>query len=144
MDAILSMPRDPIDDHDPRRALEEFEDSVEERDNRAMKALTKPGDELRHVFAWILEGKTLVAVATRCYVAAYVGVPESVQGLTLHQIAALSGKGRSATHNLAREFEEVFGVKSIHARSDVARANYSKAFHQRNGTKPHAYNPTRK
>jgi len=140
MGAGLTMPREPIETNDPRRALE----LAEEAEELLTRAQKRAGDELRHTFAWILEGKTLVAVATRCYVAAYVGVPEAVQGLTLHQIARLSGKGRSATHNLAREFEEIFGVRSIHARSEAARANYSRSFHERNGTTPHAYNPNRK
>ncbi len=128
------MSREPVDPTDPRQILEASEE-------QASANAPEPRSELRHVFAWILEGKTLVAIATRCYVACYVGSPENVEGMTLHQIAALSGKGRSATHNLAREFEDIFGVRSIHSRSDQARANYSKAFHKRNGTKPHAYTP---
>ncbi len=131
------MGRDQIDYRDPRSILEQ----EEEQDVTGTSGMAEQDRGLRHVMAWVLEGKTLIAIATRCYVAAYVGSPDVVQGMTLHQIAALSGKGRSATHNLAREFEQIFNVKSVHARSDEARLKYSDAFHRRNGTRPHTYNP---
>lgn len=132
------MPREQIDTQDPRKILEEAELAAELGESRDQGEQDRG---LRHVLAWVLEGKTLIAVATRVYVAAYVGSPDVVQGMTLHQIASLSGKGRSATHNLAREFEQIFNVKSIHARSDEARRKYSESFHRRTGTTPHTYNP---
>lgn len=132
------MPKDQIDHRDPRSILEEAELEAEAGETRDQDGQDRG---MRHVMAWILEGKTLIAVATRVYVAAYVGSPDVVQGMTLHQIASLSGKGRSATHNLAREFEQIFNVKSIHARSEEARRKYSDSFHRRNGTAPHTYNP---
>lgn len=132
------MPRELVDTQDPRRILEEAELAEEQSEDPTVESRERV---MRHVLAWVLEGKTLIAVATRVYVAAYVGSPDVVQGMTLHQIASLSGKGRSATHNLAREFEQIFNVKSIHARSDEARQKYSESFHRRNGTMPHTYNP---
>lgn len=134
MGAALMTHRDHVDHRNPRMLMEEAEESTRE--------VNRTSDHgIRHVLAWVLEGKTLVAIATRTYVAAYVGSPDVVAGMTLHQIAALSGKGRSAAHNLAREFEQIFNVRSVHARSEEARKTYSDSFHKRNGTRPHAYNP---
>lgn len=129
------MPREAIDHADPRRIMEAAEQVEEET------TPDSPERGMRHVMAWILEGKTMVAIATRTYVVAYVSSPDVVAGMTLHQIAALSGKGRSAAHNLVREFEQIFNVRSVHARSEEARRKYSAAFHRINGRQPHSYNP---
>lgn len=129
------MPIEAVDHEDPRRILEALELGETESETE------NPERGMRHVMAWILEGKTMVAIATRTYVVAYVSSPDVVAGMTLHQIAALSGKGRSAAHNLVREFEQIFNVRSVHARSEEARRKYSAAFHRINSRQPHSYNP---
>ncbi len=128
--------REPVDHRTPRDELEENE---EVHDQAEM-----PADALRHIFAWMLDGKSLAAVATRTYVVAYMVSPDVIDGMTLNQIAQMSGHGRSATHNLAHEFEQIFKVKSPHARSEEARKRCADAYRKANGYKPHAYNPLSK
>ncbi len=130
---------DAIDYADPRVLMERSE---EESDIPSMD--DDDGVQvLRRILFWVLDAKHFRAVATRAYVAAYIASPDVVQGITLAEIARLSGQGRSAAHNLAKEFEEKFSCRSIHARSAEARLKYSKAYHAANGTRPHAYNPIR-
>jgi hypothetical protein len=99
---------------------------------------------VRDILAWILETGTLVGISNRALIAAYVVSPYILPGMTLHQIAVMSGKGRSAAHNLARDFERRFGVRSVQARSEVARKHYAESYQRRNGSKPHSYIPTKK
>ncbi len=130
------MGADQVEHSNPRSILESEEDGGTDLGNISAQAIM-----MNRVMFWILDGKDLVAVATRAYVAAYVASPDAVEGMTLNQIAKFSGCGRSMAHNLCSEFENRFEIRSVHARSDEARQNYSKAFHARNGTAPHAYNP---
>ena len=124
--------REPVDHRTPRDEIEEREEETAHTD--------MPADALRHIFAWMLDGKSLAAVATRTYVVAYMVSPDVIAGMTLNQIAQMSGHGRSATHNLAKEFEQFFRVKSPHARSEEARQRCAEAYRKANGTAPHNYN----
>ncbi|MBS0328238.1 MAG: hypothetical protein JSR30_00165 [Proteobacteria bacterium] len=126
------MSREVVDHSNPRSALEDQE-SAEPEESHVQA--------LRHLLAWILDGRDLAAVATRAYIVAYEISPDVIDGMTLHQIAKFSGHGRSATHNLAREFEEIFQVRSVHARSDEARQRCAAAYRKANGYAPHTYNP---
>lgn len=129
------MNREVVDHADPRSAMEAAEAAA------ADPGAASSTDALRRVLAWILEGKNLAAVGTRVYVAAYVVAPEAIEGMTCHAIAQMSGQGRSSVNNDVREFEEIFAIRSVFARSEEARRHYSRAYHARNGTRPHGYNP---
>ncbi len=100
--------RDAVDYSDPRSILEAEELDVQDPD-----AIREQADNLSRIIFWILEGKGLVAVATRAYVAAHVVAPDVVAGITLQQISSLSGAGPGAAQGLAREFEGRFGIRSI-------------------------------
>lgn len=128
---------DQVDESDPRSILEQAEEAPES--DLAFHAM-----KINRFMFWILDGHDIVAIGIRAYVAAYVASPAVVKGMTLNRIAQITGCGRSMAHNLTKEFERKFGMRSIHARSDASRENYSKAFHARNGTKPHTYNPLKK
>jgi hypothetical protein len=120
-----------VDDQDPRALMEAAE---------AQPAPEVTYDDgillVRAMMCWILNARTMGTCGLRAWCAAYVATPAVVEGITLAEIAAKSGYGRSAAHNLVRDFETKFGVKSNHARSAKARATYSEAYARAHPSKP--------
>lgn len=131
------MGREQVDHRDPRSILEE----QEEVGVTAVASATDLAIAMNRYNFWLLRGKDNDAIAHRVYTGSYVVSPDVLADWTLHRIARHFGFGRSATHNLVREFERKFAVRSIHARSEEDRQTYSRAYHDRNGAAAHTYNP---
>ena len=118
-----------VDLNTPRTVMEEAEEGPE-----PCMSIDDGVEFIRHVMSWILDTKNISSVVVRAYVCCYMTAPSVVQGVTLQQIGALAGQGRSSAHNLAKQFEKRFGVRSNHARSQKARAAYSEAYARAHGT----------
>jgi hypothetical protein len=122
---------DGIDRNDPRAAAEAAELA-------AITATQNPtaSEEWdlvwRRVIAWCLEGGTLARTGFRLHiVASKLSLDPTAP--CLEQIAALAGYGRSAAHNQARQFTEIFNVRGPHDRTEANRAQLSESYRRRHG-----------
>lgn len=114
-----------VDYSNPASILEENESEERSRDCGSCPDVDLV---LRRIAAWIAEGQTGAGIALRSLVyARNLGVID----LNLEDIAVKFGQGRSAAHKVSKDFEEVFGFRSILNRSDDVRAKYSESWHKR-------------
>lgn len=101
------------------------------------------GNALGGLLVWLLEAKTLSAVGFRARILTHKLRPDLIDGMTLEQIAAETGHGRSYAHKLSKALSATLGVKGMHDRSEEARKKYREAWHRANPGYPfpHTYNP---
>jgi len=84
------------------------------------------------LLAWILEGNSYSSIGYRAMILAYQIRPELIGGKTLAEIGKPLGYGRSASHKLSKELEQVFSIRSINSKSDPARITYRKVWRAAN------------
>lgn len=100
------------------------------------------GAAIGRLLAWIVEPKKISAIGTRALIACLKVRPDLINGLTLDGIAKLTGHGRSATHKLAKEFTQIFGIRGKNDKSLQAckkfKAAYWKAIQKKKISKPHS------
>ncbi len=128
------MPRDEqIDYDDPRSILESQETQATPSPsiNEYIAALSR-------MLAWQIDGGKPHLIGMRTLVICHTINPEIINGMTLEEIGAIFGYGRSAIHKISNDFTSTFNVHGLHQRSKETKAKLSKAWHKKYDDRNHA------
>lgn len=106
---------DPIYGETPSAALERAEEQPSSDHIRELS------DSLGRILCWLLAGRFPARIGFRAYIIAYVLRPDLINGMTLTQIGALSGCGKTFAHKLVINFRQTFGITGANARPHASR-----------------------